>query len=80
MVGVISEWHERVEPVITTGKLEDDEDRIILARDRLDGEIARAFVELAKGALDKHRHRPSGGGTEDGGTDEIAASFHDVLC
>ena len=76
LIGVVGVGDERVQPVVAAGELEHDEDGVVLAGDRLDGEVLAAFVELAEGALDKHRHGPGGGGTEDGGAEEFTAGFH----
>jgi hypothetical protein len=67
MVGVIGIWDECVEPVISACELENDEDGIIFAGDRLDGKIAGILMELAEGALHEHRNGPGGGCSKDGG-------------
>ena len=76
VIGVVGIGDERVQSVVSTGELEDDEDGVVLAGDRLDRQVAGAFVELAEGALDEHGDGPGGGCAEDGGAEKVAAGFH----
>ena len=76
MIGIVAEGDERVESVVPAGELEHDEDSVVLAGDRLDGEVAGAFMELAEGTLDEHRDGPGGGCAKDGGAEKVAAGFH----
>ena len=78
VIGIVRVGNQRVEPVVSSRKLNYYEYRIILARRRLHGEVLGLRMELRKGAFDKHRHRPCRGGTEHGRAEKFAAGFHGI--
>ena len=78
LIGIISKRNERVESIISASKLKHNKNGVVFASDWLDSEITSAFMKLPKGALDEHWNRPSGGCTENGGTEEITAVFHKI--
>ena len=78
VVGVVTVGHEGVEPVVATRQLQHDEDRTVLAGVGLHRRVHCVPVQLGKGALEEHRHRPHRGGPEGGSAKKLAAGLEKI--
>jgi hypothetical protein len=58
-------WYERVQSIVSSGELQNDQDRSVLSGRGLNERIRRHGVESEKCALEKGWHGPGDGATED---------------
>lgn len=57
-IGIIPKWHESVEAVVAARKLEDNQDRAVLSRCRLNSGVRSHGIQREKCALQKGGDRP----------------------
>jgi hypothetical protein len=76
-VGVIREGHERVESVIAAGKLEDNQDRGILARGYRG--VGREGVEREERTFEEGGNRPGNGSPEHRGAQELPTGVQGLV-
>ena len=79
MVGIVCVRHDHVKAVISTGQLQNNENRPVLSRNRLRHRICCHRIQHKKSLLKENWQRPRRGCTEHRGAQKFAASLQCIF-
>jgi hypothetical protein len=70
-IKIVFKRYDRIQPIISSSQLEDDKDWMILSGHGLNRRIGGLGIQGYKGSLKKNGYRPTQGGTQQGGAQEV---------